>query len=102
MMCIFYMSANHTMYILNLYFGKISNTKLQKKNEGNNYYNKNLNLAINKTREELKTLTEKHNSVSKNWNDFTTWIKGTLVIYSIKQQQNKLCKKNERNKSKET
>ena len=38
-------------------------------------------------------LTDKHISILKNLKDFITWMKGTLVIYSIKQQQNKLCKK---------
>ena len=52
-----------------------------------------MNLAINKRRQELKTLTEEHRSVLKNLKDSTTWMKGTLFIYSIKQEQNKLCKK---------
>ena len=58
-----------------------------------NYCNKNLNSTINKRRRELKTLTEEYSSILKNLKDSTTWMKGTLVIYSIKQQQNKLYKK---------
>ena len=58
-----------------------------------NCYPKNLNSAINKTKQELKTLTEKHILILKNLNDFTTCMKETLVMYSMKQQQNKLCKK---------
>ena len=69
------------------------NIKNKTPKERNNYYNKNLNSAINKRRQELKTLTEKHSSILKNLKDSTTWMKGTLVNYSIKQQQNKLCTK---------
>ena len=58
MTCIFYMNANHTMHILNLYVGKISKTKLQ-----TNYYNKKLNSTINKRRQELKTSTEEQSLI---------------------------------------
>ena len=34
-----------------------------------------------------------YKSILKNSKDSTTWMKATLVIYSIKQQQNKLYKK---------
>ena len=64
--------------------------KYQKQNsKRNNYYNKNLNSAINKKDKNLKMLTEEHSSILKN---STTWMKGTLIIYSIKNQQNKLGK----------
>ena len=51
-----------------------------------------MNSAINKKDKNLKTLTEEHSSILKNFKNSTTWMKGTLVIYSIKNQQNKLCK----------
>ena len=71
MICIFYMNTNHILYILNLHVGKISKTKLQKK----------------------ETIPTTQSSILKNEKDSTTWMKATLAIYSIKQQQNKLCKK---------
>ena len=70
------------------------NIKNKTPKERNNYYNKNLNSAIKKKRrQELKTLTEEHNSILKNLKDSNNWMKGTLVVYSIKQRQNKFCKK---------
>ena len=46
-------------------------------------------------------LTEEYSSIFKSLKDSTTWMIGTLVIYSIKQQQNKLCqKKKERHQKK--
>ena len=74
-------------------FVRWRNIKNKTPKERNNSYNKNLNSAINKRRRELKTLIEEHSSILKNLKDSTTWMKGTLVIYSIKQQENKLCKK---------
>ena len=74
-------------------FVRWRNIKNKTPKERNNYYNKNLNSAINKRRWELKTLTEEHSSILKNLKYSTTWMKGTLVIYSIKQPQNKLCNK---------
>ena len=41
------------------------NIKNKTPKKRNNYYNKNLNLAINKRRQGLKTLTEEHHSVLK-------------------------------------
>ena len=52
-----------------------------------------MNSAINKKRQELKKLTEEHSSILKHLKDFRIWMKGTLVIYSSKQQQYKSCKK---------
>ena len=78
---VYYMNANYTMYILNLYVGEISKTKHQNKETITNY-NKNLNSAINETRQELKTLTEEHSSILTNLKDSTTWMKGILLIYS--------------------
>ena len=62
------------------------NIKNKTPTERNNYCNKNLNSAINKKRQELKTLTEEHSSILKHLKDFRIWMKGTLVIYSSKQQ----------------
>lgn len=52
-----------------------------------------MNSAINKLRQELKTLTEEHSSILKNLKVSTTWMKRTLIIYPIKQQQKNICKK---------
>ena len=96
-----WMQAKHDVHFLhecksfNVYpkFERWKNIKNKTSKERNNYYNNNLNSAINKIRQELKTLTGKHSSILKNLNDSATWMKETLVIYSIKQQQNKLCRK---------
>ena len=96
------MKAKHDVHLLHackLYnahpkFVRWRNIKTKTPKGRNNCYNKNLNLAINKRRQELKILTTvEHSSILKILKDSTTWMKGTLVIYSIKQQQNKLCKK---------
>ena len=48
-------------------------------------------------------LAQEHSSVStEKLKNSTPWMKRTLVICSIKQQQNKLCNKTKRKKSKET
>ena len=67
-------------------FVRWRNIKNKTPKERNKYCNKNLNSAISKRRRELKTLKEKHSSILKNFKDATTWMKETLVIYSIKQQ----------------
>ena len=61
------------------------NIKNKTPKEKNNYYKKNLNSAINKRRQELKTLKEELSSILKKLKDSTTWMKGTFVIYSVKQ-----------------
>ena len=61
-----------------------------------------MNSAITKRRQELKRLTEEHSSILKNLKHSTNWMKGTLVIYSIKQQQNNIMQENERKTLKET
>ena len=61
-----------------------------------------MNSAITKRRQELTRLTEEHSSILKNLKDSTNWMKGTLVIYSIKQQQNNIMQENERKTLKET
>ena len=73
-------------------FVRWRNIKSKTPKERNNYYNKNLNSAINKKDKNLKMLTEEHSSILKNLKISTTWMKGTLIIYSIKNQQNKLGK----------
>ena len=95
------MKAKHDMHFLHeckshgVYskFVRWRNLKKKTPKERNNYYNKNLNLAINKGILEPKTLTEEHSLVLENLIYSTTCMKGNLVVYSIKQQQNKLCKK---------
>ena len=69
------------------------NIKNKTPKERNYYYNKNLDSAIYKRSRELKTLTEEHSSILKKLKDSATCTKGTLVIFSIKQPQNKLSKK---------
>ena len=96
-----WMKAKHDLHflheckshIVHPKFAHWKNIKNKTPKKRNNSYNKKLNSAINKKRQELKTLTKKHSSILKNEKDSTTWMKATLVIYSIKQQQNKLCKK---------
>ena len=38
-------------------------------------------------------MTDDHETNLKTLKDSTTWIKGKLIIYSIKRQQDKLCGK---------
>ena len=95
------MKAKHDAHFLhecktqNVYskFVHWRNNKNKTLKERNNYYNKNLNLAINKRGQELTMLTEEQSSILKNSKDSTTWMREISVYYSIKQRQIKLCKK---------
>ena len=78
---------SHNVYLKFACWRNIKNKTPKKRN---NYYNKNLNSAVNKRRRGLKTLTEEHTSILKNLKDSAIWMKGSLIIYPIKQQQNKL------------
>ena len=71
-------------------FVRWKNIKTKDPRERNNYYSKNFKSATDKRRRELHNLTEKHDIANKALKDLTTWMNGN-IIYSIKQQQNKIC-----------
>ena len=54
---------SHNVYLKFACWRNIKNKTPKKRN---NYYNKNLNSAVNKRRRGLKTLTEEHTSILKN------------------------------------
>ena len=92
------MKAKHDFKLLNdcKDFVRWKNIKTKDPRERNNYYSQNLKSATDKRRGELRNLTEKHDIAYKALKDLTTWMKGNLIIYSIKQQQNKICEKTKR------
>ena len=77
-------------------FVRWKNIKTKDPRERNNYYSKNLKSATGKRRRELHNLTEKHDIAYKALKDLTTWMNSNLIIYSIKQKQNKICEKSKR------
>ena len=75
-----WMKAKHDAHFLhecksyNVYpkFVRLRNIKSKTPKERNNSYNKNLNSAIDKRRQELKTLIEEHDCILKNLKNSTT------------------------------